>query len=376
MRGPAPPLRLLFVINDLARAGAETQLVALALALDPARYERRIVVLKERNDFADVLAAAGIPVVALHRRGWLDVGVVGRLWGEMRRFRPDIVHSFLFLGNLLAASVGRLAGVPRIVVSQRCSYDATLPPLWRYVARLSHRLADCVLVNSQAALAEETNAGFPPSRLVHVPNAARPEIFPDGHGAAGPSSGHHVLAVGQLEDIKGHRFLVEAWPAVRCAHPDACLVLVGEGPAHETLAEQARGLGVTDSVVFAGFRSPADSFIATCDMLVQPSLTEGLPNAVLEAMAAGRPVIAARVGGVPELVVDGETGLLVPPGDPPALARAILALMDDPGLRARLGAAGVRRARTMFSLDAVRAAVEAVYRPDGAGSARGVARGD
>ena len=131
MRGLAPPLRLLFVINDLARAGAETQLVALALALDPARYDRRIVVLKERNDFADALAAAGIPVVALHRRGWPDVGIVLRLWGEMRRFRPDIVHSFLFLGNLLAALVGRLAGVHWIVVSQRCSYDATLPPFWR-----------------------------------------------------------------------------------------------------------------------------------------------------------------------------------------------------------------------------------------------------
>jgi glycosyltransferase involved in cell wall biosynthesis len=369
VRGPAPPLRLLFVINDLARAGAETQLVTLALALDPARYDRRIVVLKERNDFADALAAAGIPVVALHRRGWLDVGVAVRLWGEMRRFRPDIVHSFLFLGNLLAAFVGRLAGVRRIVVSQRCSYDATLPPYWRYVARLSHRLADCVLVNSRAALAEERDAGFPPSRLVHVPNAAPPELCPDGHGAPDRPSGRKVVAVGQLETIKGHRFLVEAWPAVRRAHPDACLVLVGEGSAHRALAEQTRGLGVEDSVVFAGFHSPADAFIATCDVLVQPSLSEGLPNAVLEAMAAGRPVIASRVGGVPELVVDGETGLLVPPGDPGALARAIVALLDDSALRARLGTAAVRRTRTMFSLDAVRAAVEAVYLPAGAPSA-------
>jgi len=371
--GPPPPLRLLFVINDLARAGAETQLVALAMALDPARYDRRIVVLKERNDFADALAAAGIPVVALRRRGWPDLGVALRLWGEMRRFRPDIVHSFLFLGNLLAAFVGRLAGVHRIVVSQRCSYDATLPPFWRYVARLSHRLADCVLVNSRAALAEERDAGFPPSRLVHVPNAARPWVFPGGHGALGHSSGAQVVAVGQLETVKGHRFLVDAWPTVRRAHPAACLVLVGEGSARGALGEQARCLGVADSVVFVGFRSPADAFIAACDVLVQPSLTEGLPNAVLEAMAAGRPVIASRVGGVPELVVDGETGLLVPPADPDALARAIVALLDDPDLGARLGAAGARRARTMFSLDAVRAAVEAVYGAAGAPSASGVA---
>ena len=365
MLEPPPPLRLLFVINDLARAGAETQLVALALALDPARYDRRIVVLKERNDFADALAAAGIPVVALRRRGWPDLGVALRLWGEMRRFRPDIVHSFLFLGNLLAAFVGRLAGVHWIVVSQRCSYDATLPPFWRHVARLSHRLADCVVVNSRAALAEERDAGFPSSRLVHVPNAARPGVFPD-EGALGPSSGPQVVAVGQLEAVKGHRFLIEAWPTVRRAHPDACLVLVGEGSARGALGEQARSLGVANSVDFAGFRSPADAFIAGGDVLVQPSLTEGLPNAVLEAMVAGRPVIASRVGGVPELVVDGETGLLVPPADPDALARAIIALLDDPDLRARLGAAGARRARTMFSLDSVRAAVEAVYGAAGA----------
>jgi glycosyltransferase involved in cell wall biosynthesis len=369
---PPPPLRLLFVINDLARAGAETQLVALALALDPARYDRRIVVLKERNDFADALAAAGIPVVALRRRGWPDLGVALRLWGEMRRFRPDIVHSFLFLGNLLAAFVGRLAGVHWIVVSQRCSYDATLPPFWRHVARLSHRLADCVVVNSRAALAEERDAGFPSSRLVHVPNAARLGVFPD-EGALGPSSGPQVVAVGQLEAVKGHRFLIEAWPTVRRAHPDACLVLVGEGSARRALGEQARSLGVADAVDFAGFRSPADAFIAGGDVLVQPSLTEGLPNAVLEAMVAGRPVIASRVGGVPELVVDGETGLLVPPADPDALARAIIALLDDPDLRARLGAAGARRARTMFSLDSVRAAVEAVYGAAGAPAAAVVA---
>lgn len=373
MPEPARRTRLLFVINDLARAGAETQLVALALALDPARYEKRIVVLKERNDFADALAAAGIPVLALRRRGWMDIGVVVRLWREMRRFRPDVVHSFLFVANLLAAVVGRLAGARWIVVSQRCSYDAMLPPFWRRVARLSHRLADCVIVNSRAALEEERAAGFPPARLAHVPNAASSGPFPAVDRAAlGLPGGPLVLTVGQLEPIKGHRYVIEAWPAVRRSHPDANLVLVGDGPARGTLEEQVLRLGLGISVVFAGFRSPADAYVTACDVLVQPSLTEGMPNAVLEAMAAGRPVIASRVGGVPELVVDGETGLLVPPAEPDALARAIVVLLDDPDLGARLGAAAALRARTMFSLESVRAAVEAAYGPVGAPSANGV----
>ncbi len=357
----APRVRVLFVINDLARAGAETQLVELVRALDPSLYERRIVLLKERNDFGDVLASAGIPVVALRRRGPRDLGVLFRLYREMRAFRPDVVHSFLFLANLLAAMVGRVARVPRIVLSQRCSYEATFTPFWRRVARLSHRLADRVLVNSQAALEEERAAGFARDRLVYVPNAARAVAGTANRWALGLPPGPLAVSVGQLETMKGHRFLVEAWPAVREAIPDAVLAIVGDGPCRRSLEEDARRLGVADSVRFLGFRAPADPFFSACDVLVQPSLTEGLPNAVLEAMTAGRAVVASRVGGVPELVVDGETGLLVPPGDAPALARALGTLLGDPARRARLGAAAAARARSTFSMEAVRAKVEEAY---------------
>jgi glycosyltransferase involved in cell wall biosynthesis len=358
---PEGRTRLLYVINDLARAGAETQLVALACALPRDRYEARIVLLKERDDFADVLAGAGIPVVALRRGGPADLGVAFRLAREVRRFRPHVVHSFLFPANLLAAAVGRAAGVPRIVVSQRSSYDASLPAPWRWIARLGHRLAHRVVVNSRAALAEEIAAGVSASLLVHVPNAAVGPQGAERSRSDGVPDGPFVLSLGQLDERKGHHVLVAAWPDVVRARAGARLVLVGDGPCRAELESQARALGVTTSVIFAGFRGDPDAFVAACTMLVQPSLTEGMPNAVLEAMAAGKPVVASRVGGIPEIVLDGETGALVPGGDPRALAGAILALLDDPGRAARLGLAGAARARAHFTIDSVRAAMEEVY---------------
>jgi glycosyltransferase involved in cell wall biosynthesis len=352
--------RVLYVINDLARAGAETQLVALACALPRARYEVRIVVLKERNDFVDVLAAASIPVVALHRKGPADVGVVWRLAREVRRFRPQVLHSFLFPANLFAAVAGRALGVPRVIVSQRSSYEATLPLTWRWIARAGHRLAHRVIVNSRAALQEELAAGGPAALLVHVPNAAR-EAGPVPDRAGDMPSMPFVLSVGQLDVPKGHCVLLAAWPDVVRARPEARLVLVGDGPCHSALGDQARALGVEGSVTLAGFRADAGRFIAACRLLVQPSLTEGMPNAVLEAMSAGRAVVASRVGGLPEIVVDGETGFLVAPGDARALADAILGLLADPERAARLGAAGAARARAGFSIDAVRMAIETIY---------------
>jgi len=356
--------RVLYVINDLARAGAETQLVTLACALPAERYEARIVVLKERDDFAAALARAGIPVLALHRRGPADLGVVFRLASELRRFRPHVVHSFLFPANLFAAVAGRAARVPRVIVSQRSSYDATLPPFWRRVARLGHRLAHRVVVNSRAALDEEIAAGFPPKLIVYVPNAVgRPAAAMPAGELRQPDlpGGPFVLSLGQLDARKGHRVLVSAWPEVLRARPGARLVLVGDGPCRADLEEQARALGVAPFVTFAGFRAPADAFLAACAVLVQPSFTEGMPNAVLEAMAAGKPIVATRVGGMPELVLDGQTGVLTPAGDPHALAAAIVALLEDPGRAGRLGLAAAERARTLFAIDSMCAAIEAVY---------------
>lgn len=353
--------RVLFVINDLARAGAESQLVDLALALDPARYEIAIVLLKHRNQFAAELAARGIPVTALHRRGFWDLGLVARLQRAVREFRPDVVHGSLFLANLMAALDPRVGGKPALVLSQRCSYEDTLNPPLRRLARWSHRRADRVIVNSQAAWREEIAAGFPPDRMVVVPNGVRCEGVRGDRANLGLPEGPLVVAVGTLDPVKGHRYLIEAWPRVRRDVPDAHLVLVGDGPLRDDLPRLAAALGVGGSVRFAGFHSPASPFVAACDVFVLPSVTEGMPNALLEAMCLGRAVVATRVGGVPELVDGGETGLLTPPRDSASLAAALGLLLVDGPRRAALGGAAAARARALFTIEAMTAATVAVY---------------
>ncbi len=360
---PLERARVLYVINDLARAGAETQLVELVRKLDRAAFEPRIVMVKSRNDFAEDLAAAEVPVEALGRRGWWDVGVVERLAEEVRRFRPHIVHSWLFLANVVSALAARRGREGHLVMSQRCSYEATAGLLWRRVARWSHRRADCVIVNSRAALAEEAAAGHPRARLVCIANGVGPvEASAPNRSDLGLPAGPLVVCVGQLERIKGHHVLVEAWPAITAGVPGAQLVLVGSGPERGALEVLVRRRGVSGSVTFAGFRAKAASLIAAADVFVQPSLTEGMPNAVLEAMSASRPVVASSVGGIPELIADGESGILVPPADPHALAAAVARLLTDRTLAVRLATTARHRARHHFSLDRVVSETEALYR--------------
>jgi len=361
--------RVLYVINDLARAGAETQLVELVRRLDRAAFEPRIVMLKSRNAFTQELEEAGVPVTALARRGWWDFGVVSRLAHEVEQFRPDIVHAWLFLANLVSALAVRREPGRRLILSQRCSYEATAGPFLRRVARWSHGRADRLIVNSRAALEEEVAAGHPRPRLVYIPNGATllgTAATPAPDAPAGPL----VVSVGQLERIKGHHVLLQAWRRIQEHTPHSHLLLVGSGPRRGDLQEQARALALERSVTFAGFRAPIAPLIAAADVFVQPSMTEGMPNAILEAMALARPVVASAVGGIPDLIDDGVTGLLVPPSDAEALATAVTRLLTDRALAARLGEAAARAAER-FSFERVVTETEALYRSlaPGAGGA-------
>lgn len=160
-----------------------------------------------------------------------------------------------------------------------------------------------------------------------------------------------LAAAGQLIPRKGHRYLLEAMAGLRDAHPEARLLIFGEGYLHHQLRAQAASLELDDVVQFAGFRDDLDEFIASFDIFVHPALAEGLGVAALKAAAAGLPVVGFSAGGLPEAVVDGETGLLVPPEDSAALGAAIASLLADRHLRRRLGAAGRERMQREFSID-------------------------
>jgi glycosyltransferase involved in cell wall biosynthesis len=169
------------------------------------------------------------------------------------------------------------------------------------------------------------------------------------------------MGAGRLVPIKGFDLLLQALPAILDALPASRLLLVGDGPDRPLLEAQARALGVADRVQLVGVHAQVAPFLAAADLLVAPSRNEGLGKALVEAMALGCPVVATRVGGIPTVVADGETGRLVPPEDPGALAQAVAELLGDPGLRQTMGEAGRRRAE-QFSLAVMESRLLSLYR--------------
>jgi glycosyltransferase involved in cell wall biosynthesis len=214
------------------------------------------------------------------------------------------------------------------------------------VDRLAARFVDRFIAVSRANaryLVEEK--GLPAHKVVVVENGCELQRFAAEPAPARQELGlsaqdRVLLVVGRLEPQKGHRVLLEALPAVRAEFPSARLVCIGEGTERPALEEQARRLGLDGAVRFAGFRADVDRWLAAADVVVLPSFYEGLPLAAIEALAARRAVVATAVDGTPEVVVEGRTGLTVPPGDAPALTAAIARVLRDPTLARRLGERG------------------------------------
>jgi glycosyltransferase involved in cell wall biosynthesis len=211
-------------------------------------------------------------------------------------------------------------------------------------------------------------AGVLPERVRVIRNAARLEAFSEPDPAARNwlrelvgGDGPILVAAGRLSVEKGFQVLVEAAPAILKAVPSARLVVFGDGPLRGSLERRVAALGLTDRVRLPGFRDDLDCLLPWADLVVLPSLTEGLPNVALEAAAAGVPVVATAVGGTPEVVIDGQTGVLVPPGEPTSLASRIVDVLRLPDRARALGAAGRRRVEEQFSFDAQARAYQQLF---------------
>lgn len=368
------------VIATLDRAGAEGTLARLCLRLNRAEFEPSVCCLTRGGGYESELRAAGVPVTVLGKKGRYDVSTLWRLRALMRRDRPDIVHTWLFTANtwgriaawLARRPCGGQARVPVIIASER-AVDRWKNPF--------HRLADRRLAAASAAIVANCEAvkrfcvedvGIPSKRVRVILNgmnlrsfdlafshAIRDVIADANRGADRVRMG----TVARLEPQKGIRFLIEAMELLQSSGVDAELWIVGDGPDRPELEAMVNASpDLRDSVKFLGQRDDVPALLGQMDMFVLPSLWEGLPNAVMEAMAARLPVVATSVDGTPELVNDGETGLLVPPKSPEALADAIAKLVADGALRQRMGQAGRRRIEQHFTEDRMIAETEALYR--------------
>ncbi len=309
------------------------------------------------------IRALGIEVFDARMSHKADLLALLRLCRRMRRQRPAILHAYLFHANLLGRILGRLAGVPAVVCSERTMQTESEGRyrLNRWTVGLVDRV---VAVSANVGDFCTHHIGLPADKVVVIPSGV--DLPPEP-----PASRRQVRAelgippeapllgvVSRLDPLKGIHFLLQALARIA----DAWLVVVGDGPQRDSLVALAAELDLIDRVHWAGQRRDVPRLLSAFDLYVQPSLHEGLPNAVLEAMAAGLPVVATAVGGTPELVVDGVTGLLVPPADPNALAWALASLLRDPDRRQCMGGAGRERVAEHFSVEQMVEKTERLYR--------------
>ena len=347
-------MKVLHLTKVRGIGGAEQHLLQLLPALRERGVDARFLSLDGGGDgelFHDALDEAGVPWSRV--RCGLDVSprLAAAVVRAVAREQPDLLHTHMVHADVYGSIAATARRLP--FVSTRHNDDRYLLGPFRYVDRLFARNARAIVAISDAVRAFHIRAGFPPEKLVTVRYGldeppARPSV-PTPEAAGIPADAPLVLAVGRYIAQKDHATLVEAFARVHAEHEDARLAILGWGPLEAETRARAAALGVGDAVLLTGRVEPA-AWLDRADVFAHTSRWEGFGIVLLEAMLAGLPVVATRASAVPEIVVDGETGTLVEPGDAEAAATAIAELLASPQRRADYGAAGRRRAQADFSV--------------------------
>jgi glycosyltransferase involved in cell wall biosynthesis len=390
MRAPGPS-RVIHVITRLDLGGAAQNTLLTAIGHDRNWFIPTVVTgLPEQDDPHGGLQALKANLLQLEQAGvrWRILSKLGRpirpvrdfivllqLAALFRRERPQIVHTHTSKAGALGRLASWLVGVPVVVhtphghvfyghFGKLASWICV--QIERGLAWITTRLIALTEAERDEHLQRGVGqrdqfavipSGIELDRFVQVANryGSRPEGFDC------PPHATVIGSVGWLTPVKGHRVLLEAVALLRRSWPDLYVVIVGDGPLRKELMRRAGELGMANRLRLLGMRSDIPDCLAGMDVYVQPSLNEGMGRALVEAMAAGRPVVASRVGGIPSLIEHRRTGLLVPPGDPEALAHAIAELLEHPELARALGAQASESIEQTFSVSAMVRAVEAVY---------------
>jgi glycosyltransferase involved in cell wall biosynthesis len=355
---------VLHLITELDTGGAQKALARLLARLDRSRFEPSVACLYNGDGaVAREIRGLGIPVVDLGMRAKWRWDALWRLYRRLCKERPTILHTWMFHANLPGRLLGRLAGVPIIVCGERTMGQESRRRHW--ANRMTHPLADRIMCVSPAvADFVVKEVGIPKDKTVVIPNGVERRdsgSLPTQREARAwlglPTNRPLIGTVTRLAPVKGLDVLLEAMLSL----PDVHAVFVGKGPEKGRLEAMAKELGIGERSQFVGRKEDVSTWLAALDAFVLPSHWEGMSNALLEAMAAGLPVVATAVGGTPDVVLDGVTGLLVSPGDPASLARAIGRMIRDPNLRQKMGRAGRARIEQHFSIEETVRRTEEMY---------------
>jgi glycosyltransferase involved in cell wall biosynthesis len=372
-RTDLPAIRVLQLITSLDRGGAENHLLALLTHADRSAFEFEVAVLRGEGELVSIFRQAGIPVHLLGAHSRVDPFALKRLTSLLRDGHFDILHSHLFRADIYAGlAVGRLAEHAPLLVSTRHNDDRFfLNPFVGLVHYAVSARQDLIIAISDHIARFTVARGVRyPSRVRRVYHGIEPPVTEslerEGRQirrdlGLGPAD-FLVGNVGRLALQKGQRHLIAAMPLLLERVPNAHAVIAGAGDLEDYLRDLSLEAGVADRVHVLGPRRDVPALMHAMDVFVMPSIWEGFGLVLLEAMAAGRPIVASRVATIPEVVLDGETGLLVPAGDPVALAEALAQLAHDPENARALGESGRERLRQQFSIDKMVGDTELLYR--------------
>lgn len=358
-------LRIVHINTERTWRGGEAQLLHLSKGLSK-RGHRQWVVGQPGSPLLERAGTEGLETVALPMQSEFSLPAIWRLARLFRELQVQVVHMHTSHACTIGGMAAKIAAVPVKIISRRVDFSIRSNPFRKLKYGWG---ADRIIAISEGVRDVLIRDGINPEQIVVIRSGIDlsgfdptipPELFRKeiGVDSATPIIGN----IAHFADHKGHRYLIEAAGRVVAQIPDARFVLVGDGELRKTVEEQVARLGLSKTVIFTGFRTDIPKILAAIDLFVLSSHLEGLCSSIMDAMAMGIAVVATRTGGVPEVVEEGVTGLLVPPRDPVALSGAILRLMGDPKRRRQMGQAGRRRVTARFSAEVMVEATEKLYR--------------
>lgn len=364
-------IKLVQVIGGGEIGGAEEHVLALLTRLDREYFEPSLICLCQ-GPFAALASEKGIPTAEIIMKHKLDLTTIPTIRTFIKENKIDLVHTHGVRANLVARLAARREGRPVVTtIHSALRYDYTSrleATVAGIISRLTHPLTDRFIAVSEAVQEDLIAGGVSKERIVTIYNGLDFSRFDNAKPAAItrqelglPLDQPVVALIGRLHPVKGHADYFQAARQILQERPGVRFLAVGEGPIREELTQMVNDLGIVRQVIFTGYCPDIKNILNAIDILCLPSLMEGLPLVVMEALYFGKPAVATRVGGIPEIIKDGHNGLLVPPQDATALAAGLLRLLSEPNLRQRLGETGQKQTPD-FSIDSMVSRTGALYR--------------
>lgn len=363
---PARKYKIAYLIDGLSMGGAERLMVPILKHLSRDYFEPYVCAMqsKDGNPLADEIHALGIPVDCLNIRRLRDLDAISRLLKYLKGIGADLVHTQLEVANVLGNISAKLLRLPSVcTIHVMPSLDVkTKTKLHQRVEwfALRHFCDRVISVSEEARQYHIEISRTAADKVTTIYNGIDLSAFLKMNNAFErsavraemrmPSDANVLVTVAVLRPPKGIQFMIRALPAILASHPNTYYLIVGGGSHHNALLEEVNKAGVNKRVIFAGMRKDVPKLLAASDVFVLPTLTEALPTVLAEAMAVKLPIVASRVGGIPEMIANGQNGILVEPEDVNGLVKACLHLLENPEKRLDMGEEGWKTVNRKFSI--------------------------